>query len=350
MKFLIVLLFPVLAHGKMTDQQAKQFVDLALAGLTKEFPNKPGHVYRSAEAMKSPQEYTPVFYGHFDWHSSVHGHWTLVRLLRLFPNAEWVPKVKTALDGKFDAAKLKQEAAFLKKNKTFERMYGWAWALRLGIELRALEDQKWAKVYAPLEQVIVDHSKAYLPKLSWPIRCGFHPETAFPLGQLLDWARATGDTEFEKLIITKAKEFYEKDRDYPVQYEPSGEDFFSASLNEADLMRRVLPKEEFQQWITGFFPSLGKGKLGNLLTPQKVTDLTDGYLTHLAGLNLTRAWTMRGIAESLQDERGELLLKSAQAHEALGLTQIFTGDYAGEHWLGSFATYLLTEVGLQGGK
>jgi len=336
------------AQLRMTEPQAQQFVDLALSGLTKEFPNKPGHVFRTAEDVKSPQVATPVFYGHFDWHSSVHGHWTLVRLLRLFPEAEWNSKVREALGGKFTQKKLAAEAAYFKKNPSFERMYGWAWALRLGIELRTLDDQegkKWAAWYVPLEDVIVTHAKNYLPKLDWPIRCGFHPESAFPLGQMLDWARATGDKEFETLLIKKAKAFYGNDRGYPVSYEPSGNDFFSAGLNEADLMRRVLSKDEFSLWLTTFFPTLSRGELGNLLTPAKVSDLEDGHLVHLAGLNLTRAWTMRSIAASLNDARSRVLLKSAEAHEEAGLKQIFSGSYAGEHWLGSFATYLLTGVG-----
>jgi len=347
MKYLIILFFSITAQAKMSEEQAAKFVKLALSGLSKEFPNKPGHVFRSAEDVQSPRSATPVFYGHFDWHSSVHGHWTLVRLLRLFPKAKWVPEVRQALDLKFKKDDLKTEASYLKRNPAFERMYGWAWALRLGVELRMLEEKQWAEAYAPVEEVIISHTKAYLPKLTWPIRCGFHPETSFPLSQTLDWARATGDGALEKLVLDKANEFYAADRDYPVRYEPSGHDFFSPGLNEADLMRRVLSKDDFSKWLDQFFPTLKQGELGNMLTPQKVSDLNDGHLVHLAGLNLTRAWTMRGIAQGLADGRQKTLLKSAQAHEDLGLKQIFSGSYAGEHWLGSFATYLLTEVGLE---
>jgi len=350
MKAFLFLLLIVTAQAEITRPQAKQFVNLALTGLSQEFPNKPGHFFRTKEDVVSPQVATPVFYGHFDWHSSVHGHWTLVRLLRLFPNAEWAPKVRSALEEKFTREKLLIEAAYLKKNPSFERMYGWAWALRLGIELRSLEDsqgKEWASRFEPVEAIIVSNAKIYLPKLTWPIRCGFHPESAFPLGQLLDWARATKDADFEKLIIAKARQFYLNDRDYPVRYEPSGHDFFSASLNEADLMRRVLPKEEFSTWLTAFYPTLSQGKLGNLLTPEKVSDLNDGHLVHLAGLNLNRAWTMNAIAASLNDDRSAILKKAAVAHLDLGLTQIFSGSYMGEHWLGSFATYVLTEVGVE---
>ncbi len=344
----LILLFLLMLgslSAKMTEVQAAQFVKLALAGLDKEFPNKPGHIFRSAEDVQSPKLATPVFYGHFDWHSSVHGHWTLVRLLRLFPSAPWGAEVRSALDKKFVPELMREEAAYLKKNPSFERMYGWAWALRLGIEVRSLSDQKWAEAFQPVEEVIVANAKSYLPKLTWPIRCGFHPESAFALGQMLDWARATKDADFEALLLKKARGFYLQDKDYPVAYEPSGNDFFSAGLNEADLMRRVLANDEFSVWLDGFFPDLAEGKLGNLLTPAQVSDLSDGHLVHLAGLNLTRAWTMRGVAGGLAGARKDVLLKAAQAHEDLGLSQIFSGSYAGEHWLGSFATYLLTEVG-----
>ena len=331
----------------MNEKQAEQFVNLALAGLSQEYPNKISIMLRDRSDLKSPQELFPVFYGHFDWHSSVHGHWTLVRLLRMFPDASWQEKARLALRSKFSKEKLQQEADYLETNKSFERMYGWAWALRLGIELRALDDadgKQWTQWYAPVEKQIVANAKAYLPKLDWPIRCGFHPESSFPLGQMLDWARATQDADFEKLLIASAKKFYLKDVAYPVRYEPSGNDFFSAGLNTADLMRRVLPADEYEKWLTAFFP---KGDLGNLEIPAQVSDLEDGHLVHLAGLNLNRAWTLRGISSSLKGELKTKFLKSAAAHEKLGLTQIFSGSYMGEHWLGSFATYLLTGVGEQ---
>jgi len=342
---LSVMCASLFAENRLTEKQAGEFVELALSGLNKEFPNKPGNLMRTAGDVKSPKEMSPVFYGHFDWHSSVHGHWTLVRLLRLFPEAEWRGEVRAVLDEKFTKEGLQKEADRLAKDKWFERMYGWAWALRLGIELRALEDEqgrKWAANYLPMEKVIVKNAKEYLPKLDWPVRCGFHPESAFPLGQMLDWSRATGDEEFEKLLIVKARQFYEKDTAYPVRYEPSGNDFFSAGLNEADLMRRVLPKEEFRKWLGGFFPEFD---LGNLSRPVSVSDLEDGHLVHLVGLNLNRAWTMRGIATVLEGKEKATLLKAAKIHEAAGLKDTFSGSYAGEHWLGSFAVYLLSGVG-----
>lgn len=332
------------------SKEAARYVELALAGIDREFPNKPGHVWNSAEDGKTPREWNPVFYGHFDWHSSVHGHWTLVRLLKLFPEAEWAEEVRRVLDGRFTKAALQAEAEYLKEHKSFERMYGWAWALRLALELRTWDDaqgQSWAARFRPLEEVIVDHAKDYLPKLDWPIRCGFHPESAFPLSQFLDYARGVGDVDLTRLLVAKAKAFYESDSNYPVRYEPSGNDFFSPGLNEADLMRRVLDEDEYSDWLNGFFPGLEKGEMGNLLSPVTVSDLDDGHLVHLVGLNLTRAWTMRSIAGVLpeEDERRTVLEKAAEAHAGKGLQQVWSGSYAGEHWLGSFAVYLETGVG-----
>jgi hypothetical protein len=343
--FFLLSAMMVSAENRLTEEMAKRFVDLAMAGLNREFPNKPGNVLRSAADAKTPSEMTPVFFGHFDWHSSVHGHWTLVRLLRLFPKADWAPKVQEELDKKLTASGLQAEAAYLKANLSFERMYGWAWALRLGIELRALDDeqgQKWARNYRPVEEVIVANAKGYLPKLDWPIRCGFHPESAFPLGQMLDWAQATGDVGFEKLLKEKARAFYFKDVAYPVRYEPSGNDFFSPGLNEADLMRRVLPSVDFQSWLAKFFPDFN---LGNLVTPVTVSDFEDGHLVHLVGLNLNRAWNLRGIAGALEGDLKKKLLEIADAHEKAGLRDAISGHYEGDHWLGSFAVYLVTGVG-----
>ncbi|MDB4265539.1 DUF2891 domain-containing protein, partial [bacterium] len=263
----------------------------------------------------------------------------------LYPEADWNAKVRAELDQKFTKEGLEKEAAYLKKNPSFERMYGWAWALRLGIELRALDDEqgrKWAKLYLPVEQAIIANAKAYLPKLDWPIRCGFHPESSFALAQMLDWARASGDEEFQALLIQKAKAFYLKDTSYPVRYEPSGNDFFSPGLNEADLMRRVLTPAEFRAWLEKFFPAFD---LGNLTTPVTISDFEDGHLVHLVGLNLNRAWNLRGIATALSTDPKDRFLRLAAAHEVAGLRDTISGHYEGDHWLGTFAVYLLTGAG-----
>ena len=336
----------------MTSEQAAGFVKLALAGIDREYPNKTGHVTTGPDDMKSPRAMHPVFYGHFDWHSSVHGHWMLVRLLKQFPDAPFAGEIRNTLQRRFTAEGLAGELEYFKtkENRSFERMYGWAWALRLGLELRTWDDpdaRTWARHMEPLEKEIANLAKDYLPKLDWPVRCGFHPETAFPLGQMLDYARGTGDGAFEKLLLEKSRQFYGNDRDYPVAYEPSGNDFFSPGLNVADLMRRVLPAEEFSTWLGSYFPGLAEGKAGNLLTPVTVSDPTDGHLIHLAGLNLNRAWTMRGIASVLpeSDPRRVVLLNAAEKHSQAGLELVASGHYEGEHWLASFAVYLLSETG-----
>ena len=354
-RFLIALsmIGSLAAAAPIPQDQAAGFVKMALAGIDREYPNKPGDVLRGPDDVRAPKAVHPVFYGHFDWHSSVHGHWMLVRLLRLQPQAPFAAEVRRVLDQRFTREALETEAAYfrIKENRSFERMYGWAWALRLGTELRAWDDpdaRRWAANFKPLESELVKLTKLYLPKLDWPVRCGFHPESAFPLSQALDWARATGDGELETLVKDKARQFYGADRDYPVRYEPSGNDFFSPCLNVADLMRRVLPPAEFSDWLDRYLPGLTDGNAGNLLDPAKVSDPTDGHLIHLAGLNLTRAWTMRGIASALPagDPRRKVLETSATAHTTAGLALVSTGHYEGEHWLASFAVYLLTDVGL----
>lgn len=337
----------------MTKEQAVAFVELALAGIDREYPNKTGHVTVGPDDRKSPQTMHPVFYGHYDWHSSVHGHWMLLRLLKCFPEAPFAGEVRGILKARLTREGLRAEAAYfrIKENRSFERMYGWAWALRLALELRTWDDpdgREWAGYFAVLETGITGLAKAYLPKLDWPVRCGFHPESAFPLAQMLDYARGSGERELEALVVEKTRVFYATDRDYPTAYEPSGNDFFSSGLNSADLMRRVLPREAFGEWLTGFFPELSAGKAGNLLTPVRVSDPTDGHLIHLAGLNLSRAWTMQGIASALAagDPRTAILRDAAARHTEAGLALVETGHYEGEHWLASFAVYLLSDCGL----
>ena len=344
--------FPEIGE-RMTDPQVTQFAQLALKGIFREYPNKPSNVMATADAVLSPKAMHPVFYGSFDWHSSVHGHWMLIHLLREYPHASVAREIEAALNKQFTAKKLIAELAYFqrKENRSFERMYGWAWALRLAAELRTWDDPRakgWATLFEPLEQEIVALSMGYLPRLTWPIRTGVHPDTAFALGQILDYALAVKNMELEKLILERAKDFYLEDRDYPVDYEPSGEDFFSACLNEADLMRRVLNPKEFSLWLERFLPGLQNRQMGNLATPAVVSDVTDGKLVHLAGLNLARAWTLHGIASALSggDDRKAFLEAVAGAHCETGLQYVFSGHYEGEHWLATFAIYALSEVGL----
>lgn len=339
---------------ELTDSQVTAFADLALRGMFQEYPNKPGSVMAGPESVQSPREMHPAFYGCFDWHSSVHGHWMLIRLLKLYPECTAATRIRESLSKNLTADKLRAEAAFFRQehNRSFERTYGWAWLLRLAAELHTWDDEdgrRFARNLEPLESEIVSLMKGFLPRLTWPIRTGQHPDSGFALAQTLDYARTIGDSELEKLVVQRSRDFYLDDRDYPTRYEPSGFDFFSSGLNEADLMRRVLPAEEFSGWLARFFPGLAGGDLGNLLEPERVSDVTDGKLVHLAGLDLVRGWTFHGIAGALpkNDPRLPILRRAVRRHCEVGLPYVFSGDYAGEHWLASFAVYLITEVGCE---
>lgn len=337
----------------LTEEQVNAFANLALKGLDTEFPNKPGHVFDGAESVAPPKELTPAFYGSFDWHSSVHGHWMLIRLLRQFPGTGLDSDIRKKLHEHLSAENIKTEAEFFsqKRNKSFERMYGWAWYLRMVIECESWDDtdaKVWRENLKPLEEILVSRAMDYLPLLQYPIRTGQHPDSGFALGQLLDYARTVGNQELETLVVQRAKDFFADDTDYPTRYEPSGHDFFSSCWNEADLMRRVLPQAEFVEWFDRYLPELKQGKSGNLLIPVEVTDVTDGKLVHLAGLDLSRGWCLQGIVSSLpeDDPRIEMLQKAAADHAQMGYKYVFSGHYEGEHWLATFAIYLHTQVGV----
>lgn len=339
----------------LADKQVAQFAQLAIEGIPREYPNKPSNVMADRNDVLSPRQMHPVFFGSFDWHSSVHGHWMLVRLAKTSPTAPAIAEARKLLDKQLTAEGLAVEASYFEKksNRSFERMYGWAWTLRLAAELHTWDDsdaQRWAKNLQPLEQKIVSLTKDYLPRLSYPIRTGVHPDTAFALGQTLDYARAVGDAELEKMVVDYALEKYRGDRNYPLRYEPSGEDFFSAGWNEADLMRRVLDSAQFAAWLTEFVPALNSDQplRATAMQPAVVSDVTDPKIVHLAGLNLSRAWTQNGVLSALpaDDRRRDRLEQSVRAHSNAGLSYVFSGHYEGEHWLATFAVYLLTETGI----
>jgi hypothetical protein len=336
----------------LSDQQVAAFTQLTSASLGKEYPNKPAHVMTGAESKLSPRDLHPAFFGCFDWHSSVHGHWMLVRLLKLYPHHPQADAIRERLDAHLTPASLQQEADYFneKENASFERMYGWAWSLRLAAELHAWDDaqgRRWRENIRPLENKIVELTTVYLPKLSFPVRVGTHSDTAFALGQTLDYARAVGNTALAELVIQRSREYFLDDANYNEAFEPSGEDFFSPALNEADLMRRVLEPNEFAKWLNRFLPGLSDGSVKRLLTPVAASDVTDGKLVHLAGLNLSRAWTLQGIARGLPkgDPRVKRLDDAAADHARKGLTYVFSGHYEGEHWLATFAIYALSGVG-----
>ncbi len=352
----IILLGSVLL-GQETQRfgaaDAQRFAQLALDCVHREYPNKIGHVLSSDADVKPPRELTPVFCGCFDWHSAVHGHWLLLRLCRKFPEADFVPAARAALDLSFQKDKVAAELAYLqgKGRQPFERPYGLAWLLQLAAELHEWQDpqaQQWTKVLRPLTDEAAQRFKTWLPKLSHPIRTGEHSQSAFAMGLVLDWARATGDKEMAALVSQRARKFYLQDENWNLGFEPGGQDFLSPSLAEADLMRRILDKAAFAQWLQRFLPQLEKLDSNKCLVPAVVTDKTDGKLAHLDGLNLSRAWMLQGMAQGLPaaDPRVPLLMAAAKTHEDAGLAAVTGEHYEGGHWLGSFAVYLVTQRGL----
>jgi hypothetical protein len=332
---------------------AERLANLALSCVHREYPNKIAHVMNGDADVKPPRELTPSFYGCYDWHSAVHGHWLLARLARRFPDAPLAAKAREALDKSLTAANVAAEVRYLEApgRNTFERPYGLAWLLQLAAELREWEDpqaQRWAKALEPLERAAAQRIRTWAPKLSFPIRTGEHNQTAFGFGLILDWARGAGDQETAALIESRVRDLYLKDRACPLAYEPSGEDFLSPCLGEADLARRVLAPEAFAEWLSAFLPQIPKDGKGDWLAPGVVTDPTDGKLAHLDGLNLSRAWMLEGIAAALPpgDSRVPALRAAAAAHRESGLRAVTGEHYEGGHWLGSFAAYLVTGRGL----
>ena len=330
----------------LNEKAATDFARLALKCVQKEYPNKLDHVMNDSKEVLAPSVLHPAFYGCFDWHSSVHGHWMLVRILKLFPNIEVAEKIRKALNENLTAENIKTEVTYLGQanRKSFERTYGWAWLLKLAEELYDWNDadgKVWSRNLKPLTDAIAQQYIDFLPKQNYPIRTGVHPNTAFGISFALDYARRTKNEKLEKLLVERSLAYYAKDRNYDSNWEPGGEDFFSPCLIEADLMRRVLNPSEFKNWVTKFLPSLSKSK--NILGPVVVTDRTDPKLVHLDGLNLSRAWCMNGIAKGLpkNDPISKLLLESADKHAKTGLSHIASGNYEGEHWLASFAVYIL---------
>ena len=327
----------------LDQSTAEQFARLALEGVHREYPNKIAHTMQSDADVRPPRELTPAFYGCYDWHSAVHGHWMLARLARAFPGTPLAERARAALLRNITAENIAAEVRYLEapERGAFERPYGLAWLLQLSAELRATQSNL-ARVIEPLETAAAKKLEEWLPKLPYPDRSGQHSNTAFALGLMLDWARLLGP-ERETLPFASAVRFYNGDRNGPIAFEPSGEDFLSPCLAEADLMRRVCTPPEFADWLTAFLPDVP------MLRPVSSPDPSDGKLAHFDGLNLSRAWMLFGIAKGLPDNdpRRLRLLMTADAHRDAGLAAL-TGEraaslsYAGSHWLGTFAVYLET--------
>ena len=336
---------------RLTPESASSFAGLALKCVEKEYPNKPGHVINDTADVRSPRTMHPVFYGCYDWHSSVHGHWMLVRLSRLFPDLPEAQRIRDALSRNITAENVRAEVAYLDQpnRKSFERTYGWAWLLKLAEELRLWDDPdgaRWAENLAPLTHAIVDRYADFLPRQTYPIRTGVHPNTAFGIAFALDYARTAGNAELEEVLIERARTYFGDDKNYPASWEPGGEDFFSPSLMEADLMRRVMEPGEFTGWFNGFLPDVHSGQPSSILEPAIVADRSDPKIVHLDGLNLSRAWCMFGIISvlSVNDPSRAVLIDAAILHGEDALANVASGNYEGEHWLASFAVYMLTTI------
>ncbi|MCP5107811.1 MAG: DUF2891 domain-containing protein [bacterium] len=334
---------------KLDKEKASKFAAMAMKCIQQEYPNKPGHVIVNNKDVLNPKTLHPAFYGCFDWHSAVHGHWMLIRLLKIFPNLPQAPIIRKTLNRNLTATNILKEAEYFKQKnrKSFERTYGWAWFLKLVEELYGWNDpdgKTWLKNLAPLEKTIAKKYMEFLPKQTYAIRTGVHPNTAFGLAFALDYARTAKNKALEEVLIERSYFYYFKNTKCPAGWEPGGEDFFSPCLMEAALMERVLKPGEFVRWFHAFLPQVKEGKPWSLMEPAVVTDRSDGKLVHLDGLNLSRAWCMKRIAGALPEGDGarEQLFKAARQHAEDALNSIHSGDYAGEHWLASFATYLLT--------
>ena len=341
-----------LPETSLTADQITAFVEVALSGLSRQYPNQPSHVLRGPQSLHSPQELHPAFYGCFDWHSAVHGHWMLVRLTRLFPGCSSEPRIRHQLRTHLTSDNIAIETAYFTppERRSFERMYGWAWLLRLTQELHEWDDSEgriWRDNLRPLEQRICSLIEGYLPRLHFAIRSGVHPDTAFALAQMIDYARAVSNADLEACLIGNIQTYYLGDHNYPTGYEPSGEDFFSPGLNEADCVRRILNPQSYASWLTRFLPDLTTPPDSPFLSPVVVSDITDSRLVHLAGLNFSRAWTLQGIATHLieTDSRRDQLFRVAEIHAQHGQDYLFSGHYGGDHWLATFAIYWYTKVG-----
>src|SRR3954469_312761 len=315
---------------------ASHFAQLALKCVRQEYPNKLDHVMNGAQEVQPPRALHPAFYGCYDWHSSVHGHWMLVRLLRSFPQLPEAPEIRKALDEHLAAQPVAAEVAYFGQpnRKSFERTYGWAWLLKLQAELRswdAPEAKRWSDALQPLADTVARAFTTFLPRQTYPIRTGVHPNTAFGLTLALDYAEAVRDGALAALIGERARSYFGHDTEAPLKWEPGGEDFLSPALEEAALMARLLAPDAFRKWMESFLPAVK-------LTPAVVSDRTDPKIVHLDGLNLSRAKCLYALSAALQRPA---LAKLADTHAQASLPFIASGSYEGEHWLATFAVQLL---------
>jgi hypothetical protein len=329
---------------RLTADLAERFARIALGHVRREYPNNPDHALAGPEDARTPSALHPIFHGSYDWHSCVHGHWMLARLLRRFPEMPAAAAIRALFDAQFTADKVAGECAYLRRPtaRGFKRPYGWAWLLKLAEELALQEDPRWSWTLAPLAEIFAQRFRDFLPIATYPVRVGTHFNTAFGLRMAADYAEAARDATLATLLRDTARRWYGADADCPAWGEPSGDDFLSPALIEAECMRRLLPADAFAPWLACFLPRIAEGEPAVLFQPAVVTDRSDGKIAHLDGLNLSRAWCWRAIAAALpaEDARRAIAEQAAARHLAVGLPHI-AGDYMGEHWLASFAVLAL---------
>lgn len=350
----ILLIFVGCDHNNLQDkiptlnltlEEANRLAELPLHCMQVEYPNKLNQSLASEEYLKGPKVLHPTFYGCFDWHSSVHGHWMLVSLLRQFPKLEKKEEIKIMLKENISYTNILTEVNyfFQPQNSSFERTYGWAWVLKLAEELYLWDDplaKELVKNLQPLTDLMVQKYLDFLPKLNYPIRAGEHSNIAFGMSMAFDYAETVNEKELSEMIRQRSKDWFMNDVNCPLEWEPSGYDFLSPCFQELDIMRKVLEKEEFDRWIADFMPELKQKDFE--LKPGEVSDRTDGKLVHLDGLNFSRAWCIYGLAKAYPSQYGHLNA-IANAHISYSLPSIIDDNYEGTHWLGSFAVYALQQ-------
>lgn len=332
---------------QLTLEQANALAELPLNCINVEYPNKLNQTLANASEIGEPKELHPAFYGCFDWHSSVHGHWALVSLLKQFPDLEKEEEIREKLKASLSAENIQAEVQYFQNEQegTYERTYGWAWLLKLAEELHTWDDplaREMESNLQPLTDTITAKFKEFLPKLVYPIRVGEHTNTAFAMALAYDYAKATGKEDFQKIIEKRAKDFYLKDDNCPLVWEPSGFDFLSPCFSEIDIMRRVLPENAFRLWMEDFMPQLKSKDFA--LEVAEVSDRSDGKLVHLDGLNFSRAWVLHGLANQYP-KRYSHLRPVANQHISHSFPNLVGDSYEGGHWLGTFALYALQETG-----
>ncbi|GAB7095506.1 DUF2891 domain-containing protein [Halolamina litorea] len=331
--------------SSLDDDALRRLAHHPLAAVGQEYPHHGGAVDGPEDTVR-PREDHPVFFGCYDWHSAVHSHWALVRQLRLFEDHPDEAAIVESIDARLTPENVNGEVTYFVENPGFERPYGWAWLLRLAAELHRWDDpraDRWADMLAPLEERIADLVRTEFLPQSRPFRVGTHGNSAFALSAVLDYADVVGDDDLAADAAETARRFYVDDEDAPVAYEPLGWDFVSPTLTEANLMRRVLPDAEYDDWLDGFLPDLSESRNRDFFEPVDASaDGEGGMALHLVGLNLAKAWGLAEVADAVDGGTAGRLAESAERHFEAGLGGAFTDDYAGSHWLSSFVLYALT--------